>query len=189
MIMRRRTETALLLLLLPCFGGCELSTDADSVSTDAAVQLVGPDITSAVRSGGKFYLITRTDKPDESREYDYQTSFTITVAETNGVRVYIKGVGIKVQQAFGGIVAPPTTGDVEHYEFVSRPSSNQVEGRGNATVQFDVWYDLPNLGREALVTVTFTILDKQEADDAEDSDDNDDLNDITFSKSIDVRIQ
>lgn len=41
-----------------------------------------------------------------------------------------------MQQAFGGIVAPPTTGDVEHYELVARPSANRLPGGGTATEVF-----------------------------------------------------
>jgi hypothetical protein len=43
---------------------------------------------------------------------------------------------VKMQQAFGGIVAPPTTGDVEHYELVARPSANRLPGGGTATEVF-----------------------------------------------------
>jgi hypothetical protein len=42
--------------------------------------------------------------------------------------------------------------------------------------------DLYSPGREALITVTFSLLDKKEADDAKKSDDHDDLNDVQLTK-------
>jgi hypothetical protein len=68
---------------------------------------------------------------------------------------------VVVQQASGGIVTPPTSGQVEKYEFViSQSSSNRFTAiGGTVTMTFDVWYDLPNLRREALVNVTLGFRD------------------------------
>jgi hypothetical protein len=80
-----------------------------------------------------------------------------------------------VQQASGGIVSPPTGGEVEHYESVtSQVSGNQFNGANETlTMYFDVWYDLPSLKKEALVTVTLTFADE---------------NNKSFSKNVQVRV-
>ena len=41
----------------------------------------------------------------------------------------------------------------------SSASGNRVAANGSASVGFEVWYDLPNKGREALVTVTLGFKD------------------------------
>ena len=82
-------------------------------------------------------------------------------------------MNLKVQQASGGIVITPSGGEVEHYQFNSSASGNQLSANGSATVGFEVWYDLPNKGREALVTVSLAFKD-------------DDAN--TYSDSVDVRV-
>jgi hypothetical protein len=41
----------------------------------------------------------------------------------------------------------------------SSASGNHSNANGTATVGFDVWYDLPYQGREALVTVSLSVKD------------------------------
>ena len=45
------------------------------------------------------------------------------------------------------------------FRFNSSASGNRVTANGSASVGFEVWYDLPNKGREALVTVTLGFQD------------------------------
>jgi hypothetical protein len=49
--------------------------------------------------------------------------------------------------------------DQVYYKFTSSAVTNHVNAKGSAAVGFDVWYDLPSGGREALVTVGFTFKD------------------------------
>src|SRR6266498_2378502 len=57
-------------------------------------------------------------------------------------------------------------GDATHpdqiKEYPSQSSGNRLEGHGTAVVGFDVWYALPNQGREAVITVIVTFLDKKD---------------------------
>jgi len=81
---------------------------------------------------------------------------------------------VKVQQASGGIITPPTGSDVEHYEFEFTTSTNTFAGAGSTVnMNFNVWYDLPNLKREGLATVSLVFTDNVGA---------------TFSKSVEVSI-
>ena len=61
-----------------------------------------------------------------------------------------------VQQASGGIVTPPTGTDKEKYDFVITQLEHEpADAVGSTAVMtFDVWYDLPNLRKEALVNVS-----------------------------------
>jgi hypothetical protein len=110
------------------------------------------------------------DEPDELREYDWHTTFTITVRLTEDAAnenvgldlpLDVTSATVAVQQASGGIVTPPTGGQVEKYEFViAQSSSNRFTAiGGTVSMTFDVWYDLPNLRKEALVNVTLGFRD------------------------------
>jgi hypothetical protein len=63
-------------------------------------------------------------------------------------------LAVNVQQATGGIVVAPAAPDDERFRFTPRPQANRIESGGEAVVEFDLWYLLPNGGREALVTLS-----------------------------------
>jgi hypothetical protein len=73
--------------------------------------------------------------------------------------VDVTGVNLGVQQASGGIAIAPSGGDTEHYQFNSSAGGNYLAAYGSVSVGFQVWYDLPNNGREALITVSFSFRD------------------------------
>jgi hypothetical protein len=81
---------------------------------------------------------------------------------------------VAVKQAAGGIVTPPTGGEVERFDYITSASTN-VYPSINSTVSIglEVWYDLPSLRREALVTVTLAFEDNDGQ---------------TFTKAVDVRV-
>ena len=80
-----------------------------------------------------------------------------------------------VKQASGGIVTAPTGGETEKYEFViSGSSGNSIASIDTpVSTTFEVWYDLPSLRREAVITVAFSFVDKDNA---------------TFTKSVDFNV-
>jgi hypothetical protein len=165
----RREAQAVLAAVGMMLVGCKATLDT---ATSSAVTLTAaPDPSAAATSSGVFYKISDTDT--EQHEYHWKTDFSVALAETQGVGLAITSVAVKVQQAAGGIVIVPTNG-TEHYQFTSSASGNRLESHGSANVGFDVLYDLPNGGHEALVTVTFTFFDD---------------NNVSFSKSIAVRVQ
>ena len=125
-----------------------------------------PDPAQRPASTGVTYKIVSTDdEPDEIRTYPWKTSFVVNIQETGGLAVDITAVTLKVQQASGGIVITPSGGEVEYYRFNSSASGNRVSANGSASVGFEVWYDLPNKGREALVTVSFGFQEVNQGDD------------------------
>jgi hypothetical protein len=138
-----------------------LACDAPTEPTQLEVTLTSnPDPAQPSASTGVSYKIEGDDnEPDRTVQYPWKTSFVVSIAETGGLAVDITAVNLRVQQASGGIVITPTGGAVEHYQFNSSASSNHLNAHGSTSVGFEVWYDLPNQGREALVTVSLSFQD------------------------------
>jgi hypothetical protein len=159
------------------------SSPTDPSATTAKVDLVAnPSPTSALPSSGVTYTIVGdATHPDQTKEYPWRTHFSVNMAETAGVGLDITSISVKVQQAAGGIITPPTNGQIEHYQFTSQSSGNRLEGHGTTVVGFDVWYALPNQGREAVVTVIVTFLDKKDVSNLTD--------DISFTNQVTVTVQ
>ncbi|HET9317603.1 MAG TPA: hypothetical protein VFQ51_18565 [Vicinamibacteria bacterium] len=148
---------------------CQSPTDPNA-TVDLIDATVAPDPATAAGPTGRFFTIEKTDEPDEVREYDWRASFSVTVRLTEDANkesvgldlpLDITSATVTVQQASGGIVTPPTGTEKEHYDFVITSSTtNRLTGVGaTATMTFDVWYDLPNLRREALVNVSVGFAD------------------------------
>jgi hypothetical protein len=95
------------------------------------------------------------------------------VQETGGKAVDITAVDANVKQASGGIVITPSGGAVEYYRFNSSATGNHINARGSAGIGFEVFYDLPNKGREALVTVSLGFKDDD---------------DLTYTRTLGVKI-
>ena len=159
------------------------SSPTDPSATTAKVDLTAnPNPTSALASSGVTYTIVGdATHPDQIKEYPWRTHFSVNMAETAGVGLDITSISVKVQQAAGGIITPPTNGQIEHYQFTSQSSGNRLEGHGTRVVGFDVWYALPNQGREAVVTVIVTFLDKKDVSNLTD--------DISFTNQVTVTVQ
>jgi hypothetical protein len=137
-------------------GGCDAPTESTSLEVELTAS---PDPTTAEPSSGVTYTVTNADDTTSTYEYAWKTSFALTIRETGGLAADITAVNVKVQQASGGIVITPTGGEVEHYQFNSSASGNRVPANGTATVGFEVWYSLPNGGKEALITVGLSFRD------------------------------
>ena len=88
--------------------------------------------------------------------------------------VDLTAVNLVVKQASGGIVTPPHRRRDRHYEHITSAGANRFASvNSSVTIGFDVWYDLPSLRREALVTVTLSFMDNDGR---------------SFSKAFDVRV-
>jgi hypothetical protein len=169
--MRKTTRAVLLPLAAALLGsGC----DAPTEPTELEVTLTAsPDPAIPQASTGVTYTVDNGDDPDTIVAYPWKTSFTVGLRETGGLAVDITAVNLSVKQASGGIVITPAGGQTERFQFNSSASGNKLSANGSASVGFEVWYDLPNKGREALVTVGFSFKDE-------------DGN--TYSDTIDVRV-
>jgi hypothetical protein len=174
-----RTSRAFVWLAGACLAAaCSSPTSSTQLNVDLTAT---PDPTTAVASQGVTYTITGdSTHADQIRTYPWETSFVVNLQETAGTAMEITSVNLKVQQAAGGIVIAPSGGEVEHFQFNSSASGNQLNANGHASVGFDVWYDLPNKGREALITATFGFKTTNKASDGTYS---------SFQNSIDVKVQ
>jgi hypothetical protein len=128
-----------------------------SPTTLTATLTATPNPASATASQGVSYTIVGdATHADVTKVYPFTTSFLVDIEETGGIALNITAVNLKVQQASGGIVIAPSGGEVEHFQFNSSASGNLLPAKGHASVGFQVWYDLPNKGKEALVTVSLS---------------------------------
>jgi hypothetical protein len=169
-------------------GGCQSPTDPDDVTNYSEIVDVSsaPDpIVADSLTGGRTYRVVRgNNQPDEILPYDWHAVFSTTLAfnadaNDNDVDVdfpvKISATSVVVKQASGGIVTPPSGSDTEKSEYVIQSVSTNLISAINApvTTTFEIWYDLPSLRKEAVVTVAFTFVD----------DDN-----TTFQKTVDLRV-
>jgi hypothetical protein len=173
--MRRAALTLLPVLAVAWLGGCSSPTE-DTTELDVTLT---SDPDPAVGSGptGVQYKVTNADDTVSYYEYDYRTSFTVTVKENAGMALDITAMNLTVQQATGGIVVTPSGGDSVYYKFTSTAPTNHINAKGSATVGFDVWYDLPSGGKEALCTVAFTFKYTDKDD-----------NETTYSDTLAVKV-
>jgi hypothetical protein len=178
---------ALTLALGIAMAGCQEPTEDETLDVDDFLESsASPNPTNASEStDGRTYRVVRgNNQPDEILPFDWRTAFSVSVQLNNNATsddvdlqfpVQLTSATVKVQQASGGIVSPPTGGEVEHYDSVtSQVTGNQFNAVNQPlSMVFDVWYDLPSLRREALITVTLAFAD----------DDN-----TTFTKNVEVRV-
>jgi multisubunit Na+/H+ antiporter MnhF subunit len=173
----RRTNEALgavlLLGLTTMLAGCQSPTEPDDViAVDDFVEAsVTPDPAEASTSTGRTYRVVRgNNQPDDILEYDWKTTFTIAILVNETANdddldlafpLDVTAATVKAQQASGGIVTPPGGGELEYSDFTITSSSGSRFAAANATntITFDVWYDFPNLRREALMTVSVAMKD------------------------------
>jgi hypothetical protein len=182
----RRLSAWLLMAALPWIAACQSPTNPDDVLEvdDFLETSAAPNPTTAFEStDGRTYRVVRgNNQPDDILVFDWKTAFTITATlnsqadddEALEFPVDLTAVTVAVKQAAGGIVTPPTGGEVERFDYITSASTN-VYPSINSTVSIglEVWYDLPSLRREALVTVTLAFEDNDGQ---------------TFTKAVDVRV-
>ena len=185
--MRRTMRAGMFVAALIPLIACQSPTDPDeTLDVDDFVDATAaPNPAIATESRGRSYRVVRgNNQPDDILEYDWMTSFSVVVTLNNNANdndldlqfpVRITSVSVRVQQAVGGIVTPPTGGDTEKFEAVPTQASGNQFGAVNQpiTLSWDVWYDLPSLRREALLTVTIAMADD---------------NGKSFSKIVELRV-
>jgi hypothetical protein len=184
--MRRSRTMWAALPLIGLLSGCQSPTSSDDpldVDDFVDATVTPAHATAAPSTDGRTYRVARgNNQPDDVLAYDWVTTFAITLAVNDNAThkdvdlefpVTITAATGKVQQATGGIVSPPTGGDTEHYESVLIQSSGSTIAavNGTVTLTFQVWYDLPSLKREALITETINFKD---------------ADGVTFAKTVDI---
>jgi hypothetical protein len=171
--MMRMVRIAFTITPLLAFAACQTPTSADSTLNvdDFVTSTTTPSTATAVASTGRTYRVVRgNNQPDDILTYQYTTTFSITTTINSNANddsvsltfpVTITSASGKVEQAAGGIVTPPTGGEVEHYESVLLASSGStISGvGGGVTMTFQVWYSLPNGTKEARITESISMKD------------------------------
>ena len=169
-MMRRVCCVVMLLALVSC-AACQSPTSASStLNVDDFVTSTSATTTATPSTGRTYRVVRGNNQPDDVLPFQYTTTFSITIninsnatADTVALTfpVTVSAVAGKVEQAAGGIVTPPTSGEVEHYESVLLSSSGSAISAvgGGITMVFQVWYTLPNGSREARITESVSMTD------------------------------
>jgi len=150
MLRRAMTVAATLAALsLGACGGSDTTTSPTASPSPTATPVV-----TIVANPAEAPITASTDPG-----YQWATSFSLTLTESAGVAVNIRSVSATLQQAAGGIVVTPPTGLAEAFRYEVKSPSNRLEANGTLTIGFTFLYTLPQLGEEALVTVTVNLYD------------------------------
>ena len=180
-------RACVLLLLLTFTIACQSPTDPDeTLDVDDILEMSvtpNPAVASEAKDGRTYRVVRGNNQPDDILAFDWYSTFVVTATLNSKADdkdadlefpIDITSVSVGVKQASGGIVSPPSGGDTEHFFHLTEASSNRYASASSAvSVKLDVWYDLPSLRKEALVTVTLNFQDNDGK---------------TFSKAYDVRI-
>jgi hypothetical protein len=151
---RRTLSIVLPVFAVAFWGGCSAPTS--STPEFDVIFTPTPDPAVATPSSGVQYRVTNADSTVSVYDYDNRVHFELSIKENAGLALDITSINLTVQQAAGGIVVTPSGGDQVYFRFSSAAATNHINANGSADVGFDVWYDLPSQGKEALVTVGFT---------------------------------
>jgi hypothetical protein len=168
--------------------GCQNPATPDETAnySDALTVTVSPDpIQADNQTGGKTYRVVRgNNQPDEMLPYDWHAIFSSSLVLTQTATdedldldfpIRITGATLAVKQATGGIITPPTGTDTEKYEYVPLSATgNQFTAVGSPiSLSVEMWYDLPSLRKECVVTLTYAFVDNDGT---------------TFSRTVDFNV-
>ena len=171
---RRAAGYSLLLVAALWTSGCQNPTDPDDViGYDEVIDVTASPnpIVADTSTGGRTYRVVRgNNQPDEILPYDWHAIFTTTIQFNSQATdddvdvafpVRLTATTLTVKQASGGIITAPTGGETEKFEFVTLTATGNQIAAVNTPVSltFEVWYDLPSLRKEAVITVAFSFLD------------------------------
>lgn len=172
--MRLTVRLLSLLALITTLSACQSPTSTSNTKSydDAVDVTTAPNpIIADTNTGGKTYRIVRgNNQPDEIAAYDWHATFTSTVSFNSTATdkdvdlsfpIRLSSATLVVKQASGGIVTPPTGTDKEYYEFVTVNASGNQFGTVGSPVSgtFEIWYDLPSLRKEAVVSLSLSFVD------------------------------
>ena len=172
--MRLSIRLLSLLSFAIALSACQSPTNAsntvgydDAIDVTTAPNPIGAD---ASTNGRTYRIVRGNNQPDEIAPYDWHAVFTSTISFNSTASdkdvdvafpVRLSAATLVVKQASGGILTPPTGTDKEYFEFVTlNASGNQFASIGSpVTMTFEIWYDLPSLRKEAVVSVTLAFVD------------------------------
>jgi hypothetical protein len=140
-----RAWPALFIFAAAC-GKDTTTTPTDTTATPA------PATVTATGSPANVTVTASTDSA-----YVWSGSFSVDIANTNASPITIRSITADLQQASAGIVITPATGTDETFRFDVRAPGNRVDVNGTMSIPFTFYYALPNGGREALVSLAFSV--------------------------------
>jgi hypothetical protein len=167
---------------------CQSPTDPDSsvnLSDTVDVSAAPDPIQADTQTGGRTYRVVRgNNQPDDIVPYDWHAIFNASIAFNSTAKdkdvdidfpVKLTATTLTVKQAVGGIITPPTGTDTEKSEFVPLSATGNQFSDINApiTLAYEVWYDLPNLRKEAIITLSFSFTDNDG---------------VSFTKAVDIQV-
>lgn len=167
---------------------CQSPTDPDSSVnySDTVDVTTAPDpIQADTQTGGRTYRVARgNNQPDDILAYDWHAIFNASIAFNSQANdndidlafpVKITATTLTVKQAVGGIITPPTGSDTEKSEYVPLSATGNQFSDINTpvTLAYEVWYDLPSLRKEAIITLSFSFTDNDG---------------VSFNKTVDVQV-
>jgi len=179
--------------LLAALAGLSMAACQNPASADETINYsealditVDPDpIVADTATGGKVYRVVRgNNQPDELLPYDWHSIFSSTLVLNQNATdedldldfpVRVTGATLTVKQATGGIITPPSGTEKEQFEYVPLSATSNQFGAINSpiTLSVELWYDLPSLKKECVVTLSYSFVD----------------NDGTsFSRSVDFKV-
>ena len=124
---------------------------------DPVVISLAPRPLYAVPSTGVTFVAN-----DEVQEYAYRVSFDLILRahDNNEIGVMLTSDSVVLQQ-LESVAVEGRGGDVdrETYRFEARSGEDRIEAGEETARAFDVWYTLPNGGREALIAVSLDFVD------------------------------
>jgi hypothetical protein len=188
---RRVSVTTLLLAgAALSLAGCQ-KTDSTSTTLkvdDFVGSAVNPNPANAdgPGTGVQYRVVVGNNQPDEIREYQYHVAFGLGVNINNNATsssvaltfpATITSASAIVHQASGGIIVPPPSTDAEYSKCNLASSSGSTIGAVNGAINmnWECWYTLPSLKREAVVVVTINFTD-------------DSSTPKTFTKTVNVNV-
>jgi ABC-type Fe3+-hydroxamate transport system substrate-binding protein len=136
---------ALILFTSACGEDTPTTPTDTTTTTDAAT-------VTATASPNPVTVIASTDPA-----YTFAATFVATVVTTNPSPITVRAIGADLQQSSGGIVITPAAGTDEAFRFDVRAPGNRIDVNGNMAIPFTFFYTLPNGGREAVITLSFTV--------------------------------
>ncbi len=124
---------------------------------DPVVISSAPEPLYAVASTGVTFMAD-----DDVREYAYRVSFDLILQahRDNEIGVMLESDGVVLQQL--QTVTPDGAGggvDRETYQFEARSGEDRILAGEETARAYDVWYTLPNGGREVLIAVSLDFVD------------------------------
>ena len=170
----RKTAIVIVVAGVLALPGCQNPNNpSDTVDYSEALEItVTPNpIEADTSTSGKTYRVVRgNNQPDELLRYDWHSVFSSTLVLNDKANnedlnldfpLRITGATLSVKQATGGIITPPSGTEKEAFEYVPLAASgNQFPGIGSPiTLSFEVWYDLPSLRKECVVTLSYAFVD------------------------------